>query len=189
MRVIGAGRDLHPFHHHGNNAIVIARDGALLRSGNSGGPDLAFSDFTIQSQPGVTYDALFRWTGRQLGWDVYGAGAGFEHDCIDAVNNETGAGPADSQDDETWEWCPDHDKPLPVEIPGNQDLTFGAWYSGSPFLGSAGTLPPGEGGLNPNNGLFFMWHSHTEKELTNFDIFPGGMFTMYVVEPHWAPIP
>ena len=28
-----------------------------------------------------------------------------------------------------------------------------------------------------------MWHSHNEKEITNYDIFPGGMMTMLVVEP------
>jgi hypothetical protein len=28
-----------------------------------------------------------------------------------------------------------------------------------------------------------MWHSHTEKELTNHDIFPGGLMTMFIVEP------
>jgi hypothetical protein len=27
-----------------------------------------------------------------------------------------------------------------------------------------------------------MWHSHTERELTNDDIFPGGMMTMMIVE-------
>ena len=50
-------------------------------------------------------------------------------------------------------------------------------------MGAAGALPPGEGGLNPNSGYTFMWHSHTEKELTNNDIFPGGMLTMLIVEP------
>ena len=30
LRLIGGGRDLHPFHHHGNNSLVIARDGKLL---------------------------------------------------------------------------------------------------------------------------------------------------------------
>ena len=30
MRVVNAGRDLHPFHQHGNHAQVIARDGRLL---------------------------------------------------------------------------------------------------------------------------------------------------------------
>jgi hypothetical protein len=34
-----------------------------------------------------------------------------------------------------------------------------------------------------------MWHSHTEKEITNFDIFPGGMMTMLIVEPMHVPIP
>ena len=28
-----------------------------------------------------------------------------------------------------------------------------------------------------------MWHSHTEKEMVNNDIFPGGMMTMLVVAP------
>ena len=27
-----------------------------------------------------------------------------------------------------------------------------------------------------------MWHSHTEKEMVNFDIFPGGMMTMLIIE-------
>ena len=62
-----------------------------------------------------------------------------------------------------------------MDLPGVQELTLGGWWSGSPFLGDTGDLPPGEGGLNPNGGFSFMWHSHTEKELTNYDIFPGGM--------------
>jgi hypothetical protein len=67
-------------------------------------------------------------------------------------------------------------------------LFFGQFYSGSPFLGASGALPPGEGGFNPNAGFFFMWHSHNEKELTNNDLFPGGMMTMFVVEPPGTPI-
>jgi hypothetical protein len=27
-----------------------------------------------------------------------------------------------------------------------------------------------------------MWHSHTEKELTNNDIYPGGILTMMIIE-------
>ena len=34
-----------------------------------------------------------------------------------------------------------------------------------------------------------MWHSHSEKELANFDIFPGGMMSMMVVEPPGTVIP
>ena len=70
-----------------------------------------------------------------------------------------------------------------------QDLAFGGFYSGSPYLGTLGSLPPGEGGLNPNGGFSYMWHSHTEKELVNYDIFPGGMMTIMIVEPPNTVIP
>ncbi len=60
-------------------------------------------------------------------------------------------------------------------------LAFGGFYSGSPYLGFSGSLPPGEGGLNPWGGFTYMWHSHTEKELVNNDVFPGGMLTLLVI--------
>jgi hypothetical protein len=104
------------------------------------------------------------------------------HECTD--------GNADGYDDMTSEYCADHGKPFPVILPGDQELTFGGFWSGSPFLGTLGMLPPGEGGLNPNGGYVYMWHSHTEKEMSNFNIFPGGMMTMLIVEPHAAmPMP
>jgi hypothetical protein len=78
--------------------------------------------------------------------------------------------------------------PMPVELPDDSDLTFGQWYSGSPHLGSMGTLPPGNPGFNTYGGFAYMWHSHNEKELTNNDVYPGGMFTMMIVEPPGAPI-
>jgi FtsP/CotA-like multicopper oxidase with cupredoxin domain len=169
LRVIGGGRDLHPFHTHGNNFTLIARDGRLLESAPGAGPDLGVSDYTIQTLPGATYDAIFTWTGEKLGWDIYGHASG------DPM--------------EPNEYAADHGKPFPVILPELQSLTFGGFYSGSPFLGTLGSLPPGEGGLNLNGGLFFMWHSHTEKELVNNDIFPGGMMTMVIIEPPGVPIP
>jgi manganese oxidase len=182
MRVIGAGRDVHPFHHHGNHARVIARDGRLLQSAPGGGVDLSYEVFTIQTVPGETIDAVFEWTGKGMGWDIYGDpnDPNYSHVCTD--------GNGDGFDDVTWEWCADHGKPFPVVLPQDQDLTFGGFWSGSPFLGTLGSLPPGEGGLNPNGGFTYMWHSHTEKEMTNYDIFPGGMMTMLIIEPPGAPI-
>ena len=88
----------------------------------------------------------------------------------------------------THEYCPDHGKELPVTLPGVSELTLGAWWSGSPFMGDLGDLPPGEGGLNPFGGYFFVWHSHAEKELTTFDIFPGGSLSSVVVLPPGTPI-
>ena len=191
MRVIGGGRDLHPFHHHGNNSTIIARDGRLLDTGGGTGywPDLAVSDFTISVSPGETIDAIFEWTGKGLGWDIYGStidNPEFAHNCID-VSPEDGF--ADAGSDYPYEYCPDHNKPFPVKLPAQKELTFGGMYSGSPYLGAAGALPPGEGGLNLNGGYFFMWHSHNEKELTNNDIFPGGLMTNCIIEPPGTPIP
>jgi len=171
VRVVGAGRDQHPYHHHGNHARIIARDGRLLESapgagvasGVNAGPDLSHEVFTIQSVPGGTVDAIFQWTGKDLGWDIYG------HAASDPM--------------EPAEWAPDHGKAFPLILPDLANLTFGGFWSGSPFLGQSGSLPPGEGGLNPTSGYVHMWHSHTEKEITNFDIFPGGMMTFLIVEP------
>ncbi len=179
MRLVGGDQGHHPFHYHGNNADIIARDGRLLTHPRS--------QFTTLSNPGETVDQIFTWTGKDLGWDMYGTPADGmpAHDCIDA----DGDGFADANSDYPMEWCADHGNPLPVVLPENQNLAFGGWWSGSPFLGVAAELPPGEGGLNPYSGYFFMWHSHAEKELTNFDIFPGGMMTMMVVDPPGTPIP
>lgn len=183
MRVVDAGRDQHPFHHHGNHARVIAKDGRLLDTG-TGSPmiDLSYMVFTVQGVPGETADAIFEWTSKGLGWDIYGdpADPDFAHDC-------NGAGP-DNIDPATGEDCNYHGVPIPVVLPESQSLTFGGHWSGSPYLGSLGSLPPGEGGLNPYGGLAFMWHSHTEKEMTNYDIFPGGMMTMFIVEAPGVPI-
>jgi FtsP/CotA-like multicopper oxidase with cupredoxin domain len=180
MRVIGAGRELHPFHTHGNNFELIARDGRVLESAPGAGPDLARGDYTLQVLPGATYDALFTWTGKGLGWDIYGTTAENPHTCTPDANGFDGT---------TKEWCADHNKPLPVTLPEIQDTIIGGFYSGSPFLGVMGGLPPGEGGLNPWAGFTYMWHSHTEKELTNFDVFPGGLLTMLVIVPPGTPIP
>jgi FtsP/CotA-like multicopper oxidase with cupredoxin domain len=191
VRIIGADQDQHPLHLHGNLYREIARYGRLLTmaDGTTLAPRVRFTTLSI---PGQTVDAIFEWTGAKLGWDIYGP---TEHTCVDLKNNETGAlapdgfADADVPTNRAWEYCDDHGKPLPVVLPQAQNLAFGAWWSGSPFMGDVQPLPPGEGGLNPFGGYFFMWHSHTERELTNFDIFPGGMLSMMVVEPPGTPIP
>lgn len=177
LRVLNTGRNQHPLHLHGNHFDQIARDGNLLMAGNQLTP---ITDYTLNSIPGSTADLIFGWTGRGMGWDIFNAET--VHDCIDLANNRTGAATPDGFDDSSWEWCADHGKPLPVSIPENQDLAFGGFYGGSPYLGDMGSLPIGEGGLNPSGGMVFMWHSHSERELTNNDIFPGGMLTMMIVE-------
>ncbi len=206
IREVNAGLDSHPFHHHGENMTFIARDGRALSS-DGVTANLGRSDNTLNSAPKQVVDMIWSWTGKDLNWDIYGPTSttcsdtdnNMEDDanplvvcndlaCNDTVNNRTGAAGPDGFDDDNYQYCADHGKALPVTLPGVQDLTLGGWWSGSPFLGDTGDLPPGEGGLNPFGGYFLVWHSHAEKELTTFDIFPGGSLSAVVVLPPYIPI-
>jgi hypothetical protein len=188
VRYIAMGADLHPFHTHGNHVRVVATDGRLLSTGVNGA-DLSWEAFTLTQFPGKTFDGTFTWTGRELGWDAYG------HDSI-------------TDPLEPYEYLADHGKQftpnlppingvpqgiapaqaVPVLMPSNETVMAGFWWSGSPYLGASEPLPPGEGGFNPYSGFFFMWHSHAEREITNNNIFPGGMLTMMGVLPPSAPV-
>ena len=168
MRVIGGGLDPHPFHHHGNHAHIIAKDGRLLTTSTSTAtgngaptPDLAEEVFTTTSTPGSTSDALFQWTGTGLDWDIYGHTAG------EALK--------------PFEDAAAHGRPIPVNLPTDQNLTLGSLWGGSPYIGQPGTLPPGDVGYNPSGGYAYMWHSHNEKEIVNNNVFPGGMMTMALI--------
>jgi manganese oxidase len=182
LRIVGAGRQGHPFHTHANHSRLLARDGQLIAKpdGTLMGPLL----FTVSSIPGGTADSLFEWEGKDLGWDIYGVphlNPQMKSGCADA---------GDGYDADTHEWCADHGKKIPVVLPELQQLTFGGFWSGSPYLGVLGSLPPGEGGLNPDAGFTYMWHSHNEREIVNNDIFPGGMMTMLVIKARpQAPAP
>jgi len=163
MRLVSGSRDAHPWHTHGNDVQIIARDGRLLESTPGAGADLAYFDYTVQVHPGATYDTIGRWSFDidELNWDIYGA-IPFRH--------------------------ADDGRVLPTTLPELQELGLGGFYSGSPFLGAQEALPPGEGGLNPTGAFMFMWHSHHEVEQVNNDIFPGGLTTILLVEHPDTPI-
>ncbi|MET0026519.1 MAG: multicopper oxidase domain-containing protein [Candidatus Thiodiazotropha sp.] len=185
VRNVNAGQDSHPMHYHGENLRFIGRDGKMLSSDGSIA-NLGRSDNTINSAPKQTVDALWTWSGKDLGWDIYGHDTA--HQCIDGDND--GFGDVEFGSTYDHEYCADHGTALSslVNLPGVGDLSLGGWWSGSPFLGDVGDLPPGEGGLNPYGGYFLVWHSHAEKELTTFDIFPGGSLGAVVILPPGTPI-
>ena len=58
-RFINVGTEEYPFHPHGQNGLVVGRDGYPLES--SGGQDLAFEKFAVNIGPGQTWDVLFKW--------------------------------------------------------------------------------------------------------------------------------
>lgn len=178
MRMVNAGRELHPFHHHGNNSWTIARDGNVLSSGDpvTVGPDIAQSNFTLQMVPGQTVDAIYWWSGYDLGWDVYGnalCGKAGQPACPAAQPGQLQA---------------DVGKPVPVKLPSELELTYGELYSGSPYLGSFGARPVGAGAQNLTAAYFHMFHSHNEREIINGGVYPGGMMTFVVIEPPSVPI-
>jgi len=197
IRLVGAGREMHPFHTHGNHARLLAVDGQMIVNANDNlaGPYL----FTIPSTPGQTADAIFEWTGKELGWDMYGHTDGDGTNCIPDSNgyyteNSTAGLPdvpaaVKGVTPNYGEWCADHNAAIPVSLPDLANLAFGGFWSGSPYLGNLGSLPPDEGGLNPDAGFAYMWHSHTERELVNNDVFPGGMMTMLIVDAPWVELP
>lgn len=193
LRTINAGLDLHPFHTHGNNTWTIALDGRVLSSAPGGGPDVARSDNTLRMVPGQTVDAIYEWTGKGLNWDAYGIADA--HTCNGVTLAEATANPADPRlqlnggfDPVTREYCADHGKPLPTVLPSNLEMTFGDFFSGSPFLGATGGVPVGAGRLGAGGAYFHMFHSHNEREIINNGVFPGGMMTFVVIEPWTTPI-
>lgn len=58
-RYLSVGSEDYPFHPHGNNGLVIGRDGRPLR--NAAGDDLSMEKFAINIGPGQTWDVLFKW--------------------------------------------------------------------------------------------------------------------------------
>jgi FtsP/CotA-like multicopper oxidase with cupredoxin domain len=71
-RFINVGTRNHPFHPHGNDGRVIARDGRPLEA-SPGGADTSFSTFLVLVGSGQTWDALYDWRAQTIyegqGWD------------------------------------------------------------------------------------------------------------------------
>jgi FtsP/CotA-like multicopper oxidase with cupredoxin domain len=196
IRVVGAGRAQHPMHYHGQDFSVIGINGRMLSSnGGAAGPDLAWKASTFNFTPGQTADMIWEWRGRDLGWDVYGHAPGdpvlegYEDADMNVLPFEDFPGPGDVDFNGNGIFDPgDHGLPFPVVLAERDDLAFGQFWSGSPFLGTSGDLPPSHPGLNSMGAYLFPWHSHSERELTTNDVFPGGALTFVVVESPMTPI-
>ncbi|MBM6400014.1 multicopper oxidase domain-containing protein [Phycicoccus sonneratiae] len=58
-RYLSVGSEDYPFHPHGNNGLVVGRDGHPLTSET--GQDLSMEKFAINIGPGQTWDVLYKW--------------------------------------------------------------------------------------------------------------------------------
>ena len=59
IRYLNVGTEEYPFHPHGNNGLVIGRDGQPLAGPT--GQDMSFEKFAINIGPGQTWDVVFKW--------------------------------------------------------------------------------------------------------------------------------
>jgi FtsP/CotA-like multicopper oxidase with cupredoxin domain len=142
IRYFNVGSEEFPFHPHGNNGLVIGRDGRPLAG--PAGQDLSFEKFAINIGPGQTWDVLFKWT--------------------DAENYSEA-------------------NPVPVTIPQVNNQEFGMFYSGSPYLGKTGTLPPGASTLNECGEFYIISHNHALYQITSWGVNMSGPITYVRVDP------
>jgi FtsP/CotA-like multicopper oxidase with cupredoxin domain len=75
------------------------------------------------------------------------------------------------------------DNPIPVTIPQLQNLTFGTFYSGSPYLGNTDTLPVGSQALNSCGEYYHIAHNHALQQITAWGVVLSGHITFTRIDP------
>jgi hypothetical protein len=73
--------------------------------------------------------------------------------------------------------------PVPVTIPQVNNQEFGMFYSGSPYLGVMGTLPPGASTLNECGEYYIISHNHALYQITSWGVNLTGPITYMRVDP------
>jgi FtsP/CotA-like multicopper oxidase with cupredoxin domain len=143
IRYLSFGSENFPFHPHGNNGLVVGRDGNPLEG--PAGQDLSFEKFAINIGPGQTWDVLFKW-----------------HDAegYDSITN-----------------------PIPVVIPPPTILEPGVFYSGSPYLGEKGPMPPGFTSQNACGEYYIITHNHALYQITCWGTNMCGAITYLRIDP------
>jgi len=161
LRVIGQGHWQHPFHEHGNHVRILGRDGHLLVSQTNPALLAGRMEFNTDTTPGQAFDGIFYWSGKGLGWDIFGHTPGNTGNpvCVPDANGYyttasgatiptyNAAGVMTAGSPNYYEWCADHNVPLeanpigpvgaggPMTLPDPLVVTNGLWYNGTPYLG------------------------------------------------------
>jgi len=73
--------------------------------------------------------------------------------------------------------------PVPVTVPGIQNLVFGLFYSGSPYLGEQGTLPVGTSNTNACGEYYIISHNHALYQITSWGVPMTGPITYMRIDP------
>ena len=165
MRVIGAGRDSHPFHHHGNNALSHRprRPAPSADRLRERAPTSATRSSPSRRTPGRPR--------RPLHLDRREAGLGRLRPCARGSSGprRIRAGPRQA---------------VPGQAADGSGLDLRPDVLGQSVPGCAGHPASRPGRLQPGAGFMYMWHSHNEKEICNNNIFAGGMLTFLLIAAH-----
>lgn len=73
--------------------------------------------------------------------------------------------------------------PVPVTIPQVNNQEFGIFYSGSPYLGVTGPLPPGASTLNTCGEYYIISHNHALFQMSSWGVNATGPITYVRVDP------
>jgi FtsP/CotA-like multicopper oxidase with cupredoxin domain len=147
IHYINVGSEEFPYHPHGNNGLVVGRDGRPLAGpsvNGQPGADLSFEKFAVNIGPGQTWNVLFGW-----------------------------------RDAEGYSQT----SPIPVVIPQVNNVEYGLYYSGSPYLGQTGPLPPGATTLNECGAYYIISHNHALFQMSSWGVNATGPITYVRVDP------
>jgi hypothetical protein len=73
--------------------------------------------------------------------------------------------------------------PVPVTVPGIQDVGYGILYSGSPYLGEQGPIPVGMTSLNECGEYYVISHVHALQKITSWGTPMSGPITFLRIDP------
>ena len=73
--------------------------------------------------------------------------------------------------------------PVPVTIPNLQNMVFGMFFSGSPYLGTDGTKPVGDTPMTQCGEYYIIAHNHALFQLDSWGVPMTGPATFTRVDP------
>jgi len=73
--------------------------------------------------------------------------------------------------------------PLPITLPRDQNLAYGEYFSGDPYLGTRGGLPTGTQTNNQCGEYYHVAHNHALQKITSWGITMSGMLTYTRIDP------
>ncbi|MBW7885532.1 MAG: multicopper oxidase domain-containing protein [Caldilineaceae bacterium] len=73
--------------------------------------------------------------------------------------------------------------PVPVTIPNIQNMVYGMFFSGSPYLGTEATLPVGTTGMTQCGEYYIIAHNHALFQLDSWGVPMTGPATFTRVDP------